>query len=80
MNCLNGRGFLVEIVIYPDILVLDEPMNGLDSEGINLIRKLILNYKKDNRCIIISSHNKEDIDYLCDEVYELVDAKLIKKL
>lgn len=71
-------GIAQAIMERPDILILDEPMNGLDSEGIDLIRNLLLNYKGENRCIIISSHNKEDLDYLCDEIYELADAKLIK--
>ena len=55
----------------PDILVLDEPMNALDEEGVEEIRQLLLEYKQPGRCILITSHNREDIEILCDEVFEI---------
>ena len=61
-----------------EILILDEPMNGLDKNGVVLIRELLLNLKRKGKLIILASHNKEDIDVLCDEVY-YVDCGNIKK-
>lgn len=60
----------------PEILILDEPMNGLDKKGVEEIRELLLKMKQKNRLIILASHNREDIDILCDEVYEMEDGKL----
>ena len=59
------------------ILILDEPMNGLDNKGVDEIRKLILDLKKEGRSIILASHNREDIQILCDQVYEMDNGKII---
>lgn len=61
------------------ILILDEPMNGLDREGIKEIRELILEEKEKGKIILLASHNGDDIKYLCDEVYELENGKVINK-
>ncbi|WP_443708247.1 ATP-binding cassette domain-containing protein, partial [Ruminococcus bicirculans (ex Wegman et al. 2014)] len=45
----------------PDILLLDEPTNALDEDGVNDVRRILLEQKKKNKLIIIASHNKEDI-------------------
>lgn len=55
----------------PEILILDEPMNGLDKNGIQEIRALLLAWKAQGKTILLASHNKEDIEVLCDEVYEM---------
>jgi len=54
-----------------DILILDEPMNGLDKNGRDDIRALLLDLKRKGKTILMSSHNKGDIDILCDRVYEM---------
>ena len=61
------------------ILIMDEPMNGLDRQGIRDIRELILEEKKKGKIILLASHNSADIEYLCDEVYELENGKIIGK-
>ena len=61
------------------ILIMDEPMNGLDREGIKDIRELILEEKREGKIILLASHNSGDIEYLCDEVYELENGKVIGK-
>ena len=53
------------------ILILDEPMNGLDKEGVDEIRKLLIALKNEGKLILLASHNREDIDILCDEVFEI---------
>ena len=53
------------------ILLLDEPMNGLDKEGVGDMRELFLSMKEEGKTILLASHNKEDIDLLCDHVYEM---------
>ena len=63
----------------PGILILDEPMNGLDKNGVKEIRELLLRKKEENKLIILASHNREDIDVLCDEVYEM-EGGVLRKL
>ena len=59
-----------------DILILDEPMNGLDKQGIADMRHLFMRLKSEGRTILFASHNKDDIDMLCDEVYEMEHGQL----
>lgn len=59
-----------------DILILDEPMNGLDHKGVDEMRKLFLELKKEGKLILLASHNREDINILCDEVYEMEMGEL----
>lgn len=68
------------IMEEPEILILDEPMNGLDEDAVEEIRNLLLDLKKKGILIIITSHNREDIDVLCDEVYRIKKGKLFKEL
>lgn len=60
----------------PDILILDEPMNGLDNRGVDDMRKLLQRLRERGKTILIASHNMEDIGCLCDEVYEMDEGKL----
>ena len=64
-------GIAQAIMEDPDILILDEPMNGLDNQGVEDIRKLLLELKEQGKTILIASHNREDIDVLCDHVWEM---------
>jgi len=66
------------IMENPDIIILDEPMNGLDKNGVCEIRKLLLNLRNDGKTILLASHSKEDIEILCDEVYEIECGILTK--
>ena len=60
------------------ILILDEPMNGLDKRGVIDMRGFFEELKRAGKTILMASHNKEDIDVLCDEVYEMDMGKLSK--
>lgn len=61
------------------ILILDEPMNGLDNQGVVEIRHLLIGLKEQGVTILLTSHNKEDIAELCDVVYE-IDLGELKKI
>ena len=67
------------IMENPKILLLDEPMNGLDKNGVQEIRELLLDLKKQDKTIVLVSHNQEDIRVLCDELYEIENGMLVKK-
>lgn len=62
-----------------NILVLDEPMNGLDNQGVTDMRELFMKLKKEGRTILLASHNREDIEILCDSVIELDHGKIISR-
>ena len=64
-------GIAQAIMENPRHLIFDEPMNGLDKNGVGDTRKLLLEKKEQGAIIILSSHNREDIDILCDHVYEM---------
>ena len=63
----------------PAILILDEPMNGLDNERVLKVRDLLLELKEAGKLIILASHNKEDIDVLCDEIIRIDKGSIIKR-
>lgn len=55
----------------PSLLILDEPMNGLDKHGVRCIRDLLLSLKAQGKTILLASHFAQDIDELCDTVCEM---------
>ncbi len=64
-------GIAQAIMEDPSLLILDEPLNGLDKNGVREMRDLIKNLKKDGKTILLASHNQGDIDELCDTVCEM---------
>ena len=72
-------GIAQALMENPDILILDEPMNALDHNGVEEMRKVLLKMKENGKLIIIASHVRDDIDILCDEVYGM-DAGIMKKI
>lgn len=61
----------------PRVLILDEPFNGLDKESVAYFRKVFLELREKGTSIIITSHYQEDINELCDIVYEIIDGELV---
>ena len=61
-----------------DILLLDEPMNGLDKQGLADMRALFLALREDGRTIVLASHSSEDIAVLCDTVHELDRGRMTR--
>lgn len=64
-------GIAQAIMENPSLLILDEPLNGLDKQGVIEMRKLIKGLKDDGKTVILASHNQMDIDELCDTVCEM---------
>ncbi|PWM29321.1 MAG: multidrug ABC transporter ATP-binding protein [Clostridiales bacterium] len=64
-------GIAQAIMENPSLLILDEPLNGLDKHGVADMRKLIKGLQTDGKTIILASHNQGDIDELCDTVCEM---------
>ena len=62
----------------PSILMLDEPFNGLDIDGVEQMRKVMLRLKAEGKNVILASHNTEDIEILCDTVHEIKKGHMTK--
>lgn len=71
-------GIAMAIMEDPSILILDEPMNSLDKEGIEDMRNLFREMRKRGKTILLTSHNFEDIIALCDKVYEMEHGRILK--
>ena len=64
-------GIAQAIMEDPALLILDEPLNGLDKHGVREMRQLIKGLKEQGKTILLASHNQGDIDELCDTVCEM---------
>lgn len=64
-------GIAQAIMEDPDILILDEPLNGLDKDGAADMRKFLLELKAQGKTLLVASHSAEDIETLCDTVCEM---------
>lgn len=69
-------GIAQAIMENQDILILDEPMNGLDKEGVNIVRKRLLEEKDKGKTILLASHIQDDIEILCDNVFEMDNGNI----
>ena len=78
MGMRQRLGLAQALMEKPRILLLDEPMNGLDDQGVEDMRKVIREYRQPDRVIIMASHSKEDISLLCDEVYRMSRGRLTR--
>ena len=70
-------GIAEAIINQPELLILDEPTNGLDIEGIIEIRNLIKNLSQQGMAILVSSHNLTEIDNLCNRIIAIKNGKII---
>ncbi len=70
-------GIAQAIMEDPEILILDEPMNSLDNQGVEDVREILMGLRDEGKTILLASHNKEDIEVLCDEVYEMDRGRLL---
>ena len=64
-------GLAQAVMEDPELLILDEPMNGLDKSGVAEMRELFLELKRQGKTILIASHNPEDTRILCDTLHEM---------
>lgn len=71
-------GIAAAIMDSPDIIILDEPINAIDGEGVILIRELIRSYIDDERIIIIACHDMREMEMLADITINMSDGKIIE--
>ncbi len=73
-------GIAQAIIKDPDLLLLDEPMNGLDNRGVEDMRALFAELREQGKTILLASHSNEDIHMLCDTVVELDNGTIIARI
>jgi len=69
--------FVTTVVHKPSLMILDEPFSGFDPVNADLIRKEILRLKEEGATVILSTHNMESVEELCDEIALINKAKLV---
>ena len=70
-------GIAQALMENPDLLILDEPFNGLDKNMTLRIRDVLIEEKQKGKTILLVSHNEKDIEYICDRIYEIDGGKII---
>ena len=79
MGMRQRLGLAQALMEDPELLILDEPMNGLDKSGVEEMRQLLLKLKEQGKTILIASHNPDDIRILCDTIHEM-DAGVMMEI
>ncbi|OUP80345.1 multidrug ABC transporter ATP-binding protein [Anaeromassilibacillus sp. An172] len=69
-------GIACALMESPDIIVLDEPTNALDSDGITMVKELIVQKREEGALVIISCHDIDILKELSEEIYVLEQGKL----
>lgn len=72
-------GIAAAIMGGPDIILLDEPINAIDADGVEVIGQAIRNLADENRIIIIACHDKEEMDYLADEKIYMSEGRIVEE-
>lgn len=70
-------GIAQALMENPDVLILDEPFNGLDKAMTARMRDVLVEEKKKGKTIILASHNEHDINYICDRIYEIDCGRIL---
>lgn len=71
-------GIAQAIMEGPRLLILDEPMNGLDNQGVEDMRRLLLDFRNRGVTILLASHNPLDVSLLCDQVFT-IDGGILRR-
>lgn len=72
-------GIACAFMEYPDLVILDEPINAIDKEGVVLVRAILDELKKQDKIIIIACHDAEEMKILADIVIQMESGKINKK-
>ena len=71
-------GIAAAIMGKPEVILLDEPINAIDVDGVSEIRNLIRDLRDEDRVIVIACHDKEEMGYMADEIIYMKDGKIVK--
>ena len=70
-------GIAAALLENPDLIILDEPTNALDEESIHKLRNILVKRKEQGALIIVSSHDKEELEILSDKIIKMESGKII---
>ena len=73
-------GIIQAIMEDPDLLILDEPTNALDSDGIMELNQLLIELKNKGKTILISNHDREELELISDEVFTISKGKIVTRI
>lgn len=76
MGMKQKIGIIAAIMEQPDLIILDEPINALDEKSAQVLKELLNEYKENGALIIISCHDREELEFLSDEIVYLADGKV----
>jgi len=76
---LQRIGLAQALLNNPDLVLLDEPLGGLDPLGRKEFRDIIVRLKEEGKTVFLSSHILQDIEMICDRVAILVDGRIISQ-
>lgn len=71
-------GVAAAIMGGPDIILLDEPINAIDEAGVCLVKDALMELKE-NRIIIVVCHDREELDYLADDIYIVKEGRVYEQ-
>ena len=72
-------GIANAIMGEPDVIILDEPINALDEESVKKIKEVLLEIRDRDKLIIIACHDREELEYLSDIIYEIKDGTVVDR-
>jgi ABC-type multidrug transport system, ATPase component len=70
-------GIAAAVMEHPDIIILDEPINALDQDSVEVVKKIIIRERDRGAVIILACHDTEELEYLSDEIVCIQDGKII---
>ena len=77
MGMKQRLGVAAALIKEPELLILDEPTNGLDPQGMIDMRKLIVELGKGDRTVLVSSHLLGEVEQMCTRIGVIQDGKLV---
>lgn len=72
-------GIANAIMGEPELIILDEPINALDEESVDKIKGVLIELRDSGKLIIIACHDKEELEYLSDEIIEMKEGRIIRR-
>lgn len=70
-------GIAQALMENPELIILDEPTNALDSDAVLLIKELLIKMKNNNKLILLASHDKEELEVLSDEIFYIENGSIV---
>jgi ABC-2 type transport system ATP-binding protein len=71
-------GIAAAIMGKPDVILLDEPINAIDESGVKQIRDVIRGLADENRIIIVACHDKDEMDYISDNILMMSEGHIVE--